>query len=189
MLEVLTRTSRPLTGREVHRLAGTGSESGVRLVLGRLVEHGLVTATQAGRATLYVGNRDHIAWQAVEMLTGLRQALFTRLHDFATTLPVRPITLAVFGSAARGDGDTDSDIDILAVHRSGRDDEAWTAQIDDLRDRVIAWTGNPCQIYDLTDIEFDQHVTAGEPIVDEWRVDAVTVLGTPPDQLIGMGAA
>jgi len=44
VLDVLAHTTRPLTGREIARLARRGSERGVRLVLHRLVDHGLVSA-------------------------------------------------------------------------------------------------------------------------------------------------
>jgi hypothetical protein len=60
---VLAHTARPLTGREIVRLARRGSERGVRLVLHRLVDHELVSAQEAGAATLYVLNREHVAGQ------------------------------------------------------------------------------------------------------------------------------
>lgn len=178
VLEALARTTRPMTGREVHRLAGTGSESGVRLILARLDSHGLVNSMQAGRATLYVANRSHVAWPIVEMLAGLRRELFSRMRDLVASWLVPPVTVAVFGSAARGDGDIDSDIDVLVIHDDG-DETQWELQIDLLRNQVTSWTGNPCQVYELTEAEFTQHLTAGEPIVDQWRRDAVVVFGEP----------
>lgn len=187
-LEVLARTTRPLTGREVHRLAGVGSESGIRLVLNRLAEQGLVDADQAGQATLYTANRDHLAWPAVERLTQLRQELLQRLGDLAASWPVKPMAVAVFGSAVRGDGDVASDIDVLVI-RSDSEQEVWEAQIDGLRDSVAAWTGNPCQVYDLTESEYHQHAQSGEPLAKEWRRDAVIVFGTPLAKIDTTGAA
>lgn len=57
VLSVLGGTSRPLTGREVSRLASRKSHTGVRAVLNRLSEHGLVDRTEAGRALLFTLNR------------------------------------------------------------------------------------------------------------------------------------
>lgn len=148
VLEALARTSRPVTGREAHRLAGAGSESGVRLVLARLVEHGLVNATQAGKATLYVANREHIAWPLVEGLVNLRRELFARMGKLIAAWSSPPATVTVFGSAARGDGGLDSDIDVLVVRPAGGD-EVWEEQLDGLREHVASWTGNPCQVYEL----------------------------------------
>ena len=188
VLEALARTSRPVTGREAHRLAGAGSESGVRLVLARLVEHGLVNATQAGKATLYVANREHIAWPLVEGLVNLRRELFARMGKLIAAWSSPPATVTVFGSAARGDGGLDSDIDVLVVRPAGGD-EVWEEQLDGLREHVASWTGNPCQVYELTEQEFVQHVEAREPIVDEWRRDAVVVFGVPLTALVERGAA
>ncbi len=64
VLDVLAHTTRPLTGHEIARLARRGSEHGVRLVLHRLVDHGLVSAQEVGAATLYVLNREHVAASA-----------------------------------------------------------------------------------------------------------------------------
>ncbi len=186
VLEALARTSRPVTGREVHRLAGAGSESGVRLVLTRLVEHGLVHASQAGRATLYVANRAHIAWPLVEGMVDLRREFLGRLRELVSAWSLAPVTVAVFGSAARGDGGVDSDVDLLVVRPSG-DDPVWDTQLDELRERVTAWTGNACQMYELTEDEFVEHVAAREPIVEEWRRDAVVVVGQPLTRLIDGG--
>lgn len=179
VLQVLARTTRPMTGREVHRLAGVDSENGVRAVLGRLVLHGLVHATQAGRATLYVANRDHLAWPAVEILASLRQTLVHYVAAFVRSWAQPPITAALFGSAARGDGGVDSDIDILLVHDGRDDEEQW--QVDRLRERVTAWTGNACQVYDLTETDYTAHLAAAEPIVAEWQRDAVIVYGVYGD--------
>lgn len=182
-MQVLAGTTRALTGREVHRLAGTGSESGVRSVLARLANQGLVHATDAGQATLYVANRDHVAWAPVEALTRLRQTLLGRFTDLVRKWEEAPITVAVFGSAARGDGDVESDIDILLVHRNDCDGDRWQAQVDILRERVYAWSGNVCQAYDLSESEYANHVEAAEPIVAEWRREAILVHGEPLAQL------
>ena len=188
VLEVLARTLRPVTGREVHRLTGAGSESGVRLVLARLVDHGLVQATRAGRATLYVANRDHIAWPLVEGLVNLRREFFGRVRELVASWQLVPVVVAVFGSTARGDGGVDSDIDLLVV-RPAVQDEAWEQQLDGLREHVALWTGNACHIYDLTEDELAEHIAEAEPIVDEWRRDAVVLFGVPLNRLLMGGAA
>lgn len=179
ILQALARTTRPLTGREVHQVAGVGSESGVRLALNRMVDHGLVNATAAGKATLYVGNRDHLAWPAIELLSGLRDHLLNKLKVTIGRWDVPPVTAALFGSAARGDGDNDSDIDILLISPPEASDPRWDDHVDQLRDQVTSWTGNVCQIYEISETEYERHVQAGEPIIEEWRRDAVMLFGSP----------
>jgi len=187
VLAVLARTRRPLTGRQVHQLAGTGSESGVRKVLARLAAQGLVHVSEAGQAQLYVANREHLAWPAVEILCSLKSTLLDRIREQIRSWPVPPRAAALFGSAARGDGGTVSDIDVLLIRPDDVDevDETWCRQVDVLRDRVEAWTGNHCQVYEIDGPGLADHAERGEPIVDEWRTDALPLFGADFRRVLG----
>lgn len=179
VLEVLSRTKRPLTGLEVHRLAGSGSPNGVRLALGRLARQGLVNAEERAAAVFYVGNRDHLAWPAVELLTGLRRNLLDRLRAELRDWRPRPVHASLFGSAARGDGDAGSDIDILVIRPEtvGEDESPWSDQVDRLRDQVRAWSGNNCQVFQVDPSRLAQHVRARDRLVEDWLRDGITVAG------------
>jgi predicted nucleotidyltransferase len=168
-----------LTGRQVHQLAGAGSESGVRKVLARLAAQGLVHVSEAGQAQLYVANREHVAWPAVEILCSLKSTLLDRLREQIRSWPNPPRAAALFGSAARGDGGTASDIDVLLIRPDEIDeaDETWCRQIEELRDRVEAWTGNHCQVYEVDSPGLHEHAEREEPIVAEWRRDALPLFG------------
>ena len=179
VLQVLARTSRPLTGRRVHSLTGAGSEAGVRRVLNRLGETGLVTVEEAGASLLYALNRDHLAASAVQQLANLRGLLVDRLRATIENWRQAPVHASLFGSTARGDGDLSSDVDLLLVHPplDGGSSGGWHEQVSDLADHVLRWTGNTAQSYQLSPTEFAQHVLSREPIVDEWIRDAVTLVG------------
>lgn len=180
VLEVLATTTRRLSGREVHRLAGTGSVRGIQLVLARLVAQGLVDAEEHTGAILYAANRAHLAWPAVEHLAGLRSELFARIRDAAAGWPLQPLHVSVFGSAARRDGDASSDIDLLVVAPDDVPDrDAWQDQVDGLRDDVRDWTGNRCQVMVVDPPRLADHVAAGDPLVDGWLTDGVLLAGAP----------
>ena len=115
VLRVLRGTTRPLTGREVARLVRAGSQPTVNASLRRLSDEGLVHVEEAGNAYLYTFNREHLAAPAVELLADVRAELERRLRDEIAGWKIAPVHLSVFGSAARGDGDTRSDIDIFVV--------------------------------------------------------------------------
>jgi len=180
VLEVLAGTTRPLTGREVHRLARAGSPNGVRRVLARLVEQGLVHAEERAAAVFYVANRDHVAWPAVDLLTSLRRSLLDRLHaEFGSWRP-KPVHASLFGSAARGEGGDQSDVDVLLVRPAGveEDESPWADQVDRLRRQVWAWTGNRCQAFQVDLVRLAEHVHARDPLVDAWLRDAITLVGS-----------
>ena len=174
VLAVLARTGRPLTVGEVAAQAARGSEIGIRRTLARLVEQGIVVATQMGRNKVHELNRDHLAAPAAEIFAGLRLELWERLRASLGAWKPLPLYAGVFGSAARGDGGPDSDIDILLIHApfpgekrlakhvleslsdlftphmSAHHEQMWLAQIDQLHGDVLRWTGNPAQVVDVS---------------------------------------
>jgi len=178
VLTVLARTTQPLSGRRVHQLSRIGSETGVGRVLDRLSEAGLVEATEAGASTMYTLNRNHVAAPAVLQLTNLRQILIERLRETIGQWALAPLHASLFGSTARGDGDLASDVDILLVHEDfAEPPPGWLDQVSDLAEHVMAWTGNHAQMYELGVSELEEHFIAGEPIVQDWIRDAITLAG------------
>ena len=61
----------------------------------------------------YVLDRDHIAAPAIELLASLHGELISRIRKTLERWPIAPQLVGLFGSAARRDGDADSDIDVL----------------------------------------------------------------------------
>lgn len=187
VLAVLAGTTRPLTGREIARLVGRKSHSGVLDVLNRLTTHGVVERHEAGKALLFLLNRDHLAAPAVELLARMRTELFRRLEAAVETWRIRPIHVSVFGSTARGEGDTESDIDIFIVRPRAilAEDSNWRAQIDELSTSIRRWTGNPAGIAEVGEDQLEQLLRGEPPIIRELRSDAVVVAGPEVATLLG----
>ena len=179
VLTTLARLNGPITGRQAHHLAGVGSEAGVRNALNRLVAQGTVLTSQAGSAWLYEVNREHVAWPAVAALAGIRGEFLSRLRARLGEWSIRARSAALFGSAAREDGDAGSDIDLLLIRqdRTDPDDPVWAEQIAQLKADIAAWTGNHAQVYELDADGLSRHIAADQPIVAEWRRDAITLAG------------
>jgi hypothetical protein len=188
IIMTLAGTSRPLSGREVARIADT-SVNGSWRVLRRLVEYGLVSRQEAGdgAALLYTLNRDHIAVEAVLSLVSLRERFFERIRDSVSGWRIQPVHVSLFGSTARRDGDTSSDIDLFIVRPRDVvvDDEAWRAQLTQLGDDVLRWSGNHAGIAELAASELPRLGRERPPIVQELEQDAVVLLGPPIADLIG----
>lgn len=176
---VLAGTTRPLTGRQVHRLAGSGSQQGVGKVLLRLEETGLVQVAEAGAARLHWLNREHVACDAVLALIDLRGRLFDRIRRAVSAWAVQPLAASVFGSAARGDGDITSDIDLMFVRPSAiaETDPAWSGAIFDLGRSIHAWSGNRAGTHQATVEQIAEMIERQEPIIANLRRDELRLVG------------
>jgi predicted nucleotidyltransferase len=187
VLQVLARTTGVLTGREVAALTGRRSHSGVLDALHRLTKHGLVTRVELNRAYLFTLNREHLAAPAVEILMGMRAELLRRLRGELDSWEIAPAHVSMFGSAARGDGDTGSDIDLLVIRPGdvADDNATWRAQLADLKDQIRRWTGNHAQIVELADEEVIRLREDERAIVAALRSDAVVLYGSEIAALLG----
>jgi len=186
VLSVLAGTNRPLTGREIARLLGRPSHSGVGAALDRLFVQGLVDREEAGRAFLFTLNREHLAAPAAELLAGLREELLRRIRNAVDAWAVKPSHLSLFGSAARGDGGADSDIDLFVVRPETveRQDDVWRVQVDIFAIQIERWTGNPVRIAEMGEGEVAQLRKDRPAIVDELRSDAITLAGLDVSTLL-----
>lgn len=169
VLATLAATTTPTGLAAVHARAGRGSKSGIRSVLLRMVDEGLVLEIPGG----YVLNRDHIAAPAVELLATLHGELTGRIRAAVEAWATPPELVALFGSAARRDGDADSDIDVLVVS----DDADLDDRVDDLAEQIRRWTGNRAQVIGRTPEEITQLRHGKEPILTEWAQDLVVIAG------------
>lgn len=188
-LKVLSRARGPMTGREVARLAGV-THTSVARALKHLVEHGLLEARSAGRATLYMLNEHHVAHSPVLRLLDLRRELLRRMQDELESWQSRPLHVSVFGSAARGDGSTKSDIDVFIVRGVvvHAEDSVWRDQVFALDDRIRKWTGNPAGIAEVSERELGELRRSRPAIVNELERDAVTLLGPSVRELLRASA-
>lgn len=185
-LRVVARAGAELTGRQVARLAGTGTPANIRLSLLRLVDIGLVISAPAPHATMYSANRAHILWPAVEIAMNVRHELNNRIAAFAEASGLENLTVALYGSVARGDSTAASDIDLLAVFSNTVTLEDRDDFVAGLRENVELWTGNDAQIYDVTESTLARQRDDGDPITRSWIADGVVIFG---DSVLGMKVA
>lgn len=170
VLNALAGTAAPLNLSTVHKLAGRGSLSGVRRVLVRLVATGIVLAVPGG----YVLNRDHVAAPAVESLANLWREVFDRIRRDVNEWPHAPLLVGIYGSAARRDGDEDSDIDLVVAS----DDADASDQAADLAANVERWTGNSTHVVTVASKDLRRMRRAREAILAEWEHDLVVIIGS-----------
>jgi len=187
VLAVLSRAGGSLSGRQVAALTnGRFGQWRVNEVLGQLTEAGIVLREVRPPAKLYRLNREHVATPGIEALANQREVLLSRIRSELARWDVPADAVWLFGSAARGDGDATSDIDLLLVRpvSVGADEPAWLRQIDDLSEHIGTWSGNRCEVLELSRTELATMVSRGESIVADLRHDALTLSGGSPRGLL-----
>jgi predicted nucleotidyltransferase len=180
VLTVLAGADAAFTGRQVHQLVGRHSESGVRKALQRLTGQGIVTAYRVGHADVYALNRDHLAAPHIVAIAALRSELLSRMADDVRSWTVRPVFVALFGSAARGDMTDESDVDLFVVRPDtiGIDDDEWRTQLDRLSQHVHRWTGNDARVLELGEEEVRAGLQQRARVLRDVRTDGLTLFGS-----------
>ena len=170
VLATLARLSEPRTGRQIARASDQAQSSTAR-VLDDLVDAGLVLRATIGRDNTYCLNPEHVAADAICVLAGWRGKLVDRL---LRTVSRHPDVVAawLFGSAARGDGNRSSDIDLLVVHNVSGEPGVLA---DELSTLGRAWTGNPVQVVEHSVESFASLVHERNPLVDAIRRDGIAL--------------
>lgn len=182
---VLARTISALPSARIAAIAAGGSRQGIRLALERLVHQGTVLASQTGSTVLYSANRDHLLWPAIESavrsadqtLPDLKARLSALAAAHADGRREQQVTLALYGSVARGSSTADSDIDIVAVFPTPGITEHDEAFLDEVIAQVPRWTGNACNVYPITREGLADLVDREDSMIASWRSDADTFFG------------
>jgi predicted nucleotidyltransferase len=179
VLLVLAAAEEGLSGRQIHKLAGSGSVAGVRLVLQRLAATGLVHVDDNGNSLLYRLNRRHLVAPIVAMLAELRETLLGRLRDELDGWQLPPVHASVYGAVARGDGDLDSDVEVLLIRPDHLEagDPVWEEQIARLMQTVVDLTGNPAHIFELSRSELAGHLDTEDTILNDWAAPSLHLTG------------
>lgn len=161
-----------MTRQQVADLVGEASEAGVRKVLRRLAEQGVVIEQRIGTHYTYVANREHILWPAVEVLMGAADRLDTRIREHVEGWEIPPLSVELFGSVAAGTSTAESDVDLMIYRSQLTDDqvELWDSQVAQLRMAVERWTGNVCEILEIDPPTLVAMAAEDEPVLKAPRV-------------------
>lgn len=181
VLTVLAGADSEFTGLQVHQILGRFSDNGVREALNSLSDRGIVLKKPAGAANLYRLNPDHILTPTIKEIANSRGIFLRKLTEVISKWEIQPISVAVFGSAARGDMNPKSDIDLF-IHRKTSvniGDAVWRRQLTELSLKVDAWTGNYLQIFELNDREIAKEQTDKDGVLSSIINDGILVFGKP----------
>jgi predicted nucleotidyltransferase len=189
VLVLLAGITRPASGREIAERLGLRSHDGVRKALERLVRQGIVSREGSRSAYLHVLNREHLGAPAVAALASMRAELWRRLRDAVAEWELAPVHASAFGSAARADGNEESDIDVFVVRPDGvsEADPRWIDQVDSLGARIQQWTGNRASIIEQSEESLKEMLVEPDPppVLTSIARDAIDLAGVPSRRLLG----
>ena len=133
-----------------------------------------MSAEKAGSAQMVSLNRAHLAAEPLILLGRTRARFVTRLTgELSGWSGLAGAWL--FGSAARGSGDRESDVDVLLVAERSIDTAAWADSTARIMSDIHAWTGNQAQLVEHTSRSFAQLVRHRNPLVDAIREDGISL--------------
>jgi predicted nucleotidyltransferase len=172
VLAVLLRAGEALTGRQVHGLVSDRfSLWSVQEALKALSHLGIVENRTVGRATVHSIDEDH---SAVAPLRALSDPIAALTSTVRATIDSSVDAVLVFGSIARGEAHSDSDIDLAVIAASGWDRRA------ELQDAVQRSMGNECDVLVFSPEEFQQLAHDAEPVVADILRDGIALVGSKP---------
>lgn len=189
VLTVLARTDLPLSGRRVAELTKPRfSQRRVNDVLRHLTESGVVLRERRPPSNLYRLNRDHVAAEGILLLACMSATLVARIRAELENWSLPPQAAWLFGSAARGEGTEQSDIDIFLIlpasDRDGETTAAWERQTEVLTEKIMAWSGNRCEVIEMEAAELNAAVERDDLLVRDLREQAVILAGRNPRNLL-----
>ncbi len=184
VLSVLAGASADFTGQQVHRVLGTHSQAGVNRALQRLSATGIVNMRPSGNSNLYQLNREHLLARYVIEIANVRAEFFRLMSLEVTAWELRPACVAVFGSAARSDMTSDSDIDVFISRPSEIEfgDTTWRRQLTEFSMRMGRWTGNSVNAFEVGPDDLKQELGIKDGVLYSIIDQGVVVYG-PPDYL------
>ncbi|MDO7883559.1 nucleotidyltransferase family protein [Salinibacterium soli] len=151
------------------------SAEGVRLVLIRLVDQGIVERESTSQGNRFRLNIDHLAADAVVAIARQWTTFLDRLALDIERWASPPRYAAIFGSAARREMHADSDIDLFLVRPDRDRSEQWFEDVAQLEDRATRWTGNDVRTLWMTESEVSDR--ASEAVLTDILRDGIPVTG------------
>ena len=176
VLLALGRAPVELTAQQVYGLAAGPSLSSVRRSLERLARGGVIHERVLGQARGYSVNQQHLLARPIQGIAHATAELHSRIAQCVESWPADVAGCVLFGSAARGEMDDSSDIDLLILV----DNEAAALKAEsgvyELSRQVEAWTGASANV-----VVWTRGQENPGAIVDNIAGEGKTIYGDPQE--------
>lgn len=179
VLDVLLASAGPLSGREIATRAGIAPTTAGD-ALESLYEAGFVQVRPSGRSHLWSITEEHALVRMLRAWTADVDAEARRIVE--ETLGEVPAALVVFGSTARADDTTDSDVDLLLIAADVTRRRRYRERSASIARRLRLLLGRPVDVVVL-DAE-DLRNRVGSSFVSNVVSDGRLLAGSPVAELI-----
>lgn len=185
VLTVLDRAAPNLSGRTIASMAEGVSPAQVNLVLRKFERLGIVNVESVPPSKLYTLNRNHFGTKALLQLLGQFDAFLQEAHKKLGAWSSKPNAVWLFGSAARGEANSDSDIDLVFVWKKSNWNSGETGDaITKFADWAYQVTGNEPNLLHISMSELDLMIAKKDALIGQLRRDAKVVWGATPEDLL-----
>jgi predicted nucleotidyltransferase len=180
VLTALVRSSRPMSIREVARKARSNSHPSVKLVLVSLVDEGMARYSIVSKGAQYFElNRSHLLVEHLVKIDHAKGIALDAIREEVECWPRAPRSVVLFGSVARGEDTSASDIDLLIVWKGERaPSDDWNGDKRRMAERVYGLTGNAVNITEFSSREWETALEQREPLLESIARDGLPVGGT-----------
>jgi len=179
ILAVLGETSAELNLRTISRLSGVSLAHASR-IMPVLVDLGVVGRREAPPSALFQFIPENVASRAITALTCTRKIVLKELEVAASQIDPAPLSVIVFGSLARGQADSASDIDVLVVRPRSvdEDDDAWHRGLDGWRKHARLVAGNRVEVLEVDEDAAGRSLRRHKPLWTDIERDGVVIFGS-----------
>jgi len=179
ILAVLAETSAELNLRTISRLSGVSLAHASR-IMPVLVDLGVVGRREAPPSALFQFIPENVASRAITALTCTRKIVLKELEVAASQIDPAPLSVIVFGSLARGQADSASDIDVLVVRPRSvdEDDDAWHRGLDGWRKHACLVAGNRVEVLEVDEDAAGRSLRRHKPLWTDIERDGVVIFGS-----------
>lgn len=186
VLKTLLEAPRPLSIRQMARLSKVSAPQAGN-VLDQLTEEGLVLREDIPPAMCYELNREHLLAPLLCDLNESWSRAVEEIQTVANSLRPSPVSVILFGSMARKEATSDSDIDVLFVRPSeiNEDDDAWWEAMEMFRVAVYSFCGNDVRIIEYGIEELKERLDEPRGFWESVIEDEIVLSGTTLRSFMG----
>jgi predicted nucleotidyltransferase len=188
ILRFLVKSQAQLNGREIAKNVGL-SHVKAHGALRDLTRQGVVNMRSVGRSLVYWLNEEHFlvkdiirpAFEKEE--TAFRQVANIILSKIK---PLRPLSIILFGSFAKGSASADSDIDVVIVYPNNTNKEKMVNALIDAEEKITLLFGNHLASTPLKVEEFQDKLKREDKFIHEVIRTGKVIYGRSISELINL---